>query len=143
MPRQNIGKPPVIDYFMLHELCNPGVIFKPASLQHDRYEVLCLHDARLRPLKSNLFSLLDCFFQQRIEDRKELFRTRSVFSIAYKDSRKVTAKFSRLTLRCVPDLMSLIETSPRARSSSPITATKGIRRAEAYLNCFPILSASG
>src|SRR5882672_5344141 len=42
-----------------------------------------------------------------------------------------------------PERMSLIATSPRARSSSPTIATKGMLRDEAYLNCLPILSASG
>src|SRR5439155_26758765 len=63
-------------------------------------------------------------------------RYRSRFCISFATS-------ERFSDRCSPDRMSLIATSPRARSSSPAIATKEIPRAEAYLNCLPILSASG
>src|SRR5438477_7982624 len=53
------------------------------------------------------------------------------------------ATSDRFTDRCSPEFMSLIATSPRARSSSPMIATNGIPRDEAYLNCLAILSASG
>src|SRR5262249_25213227 len=49
----------------------------------------------------------------------------------------------RGTDTCSPLRMSLMATSPRARSSSPTMATNGTLRLEAYLNCFPSLSASG
>src|SRR5207245_5623909 len=49
-------------------------------------------------------------------------------------SRIAIAAASRFTPRCSPDLRSLIETSPRVRSSSPTIATNGMPRDEAYLN---------
>src|SRR5260370_23092308 len=50
---------------------------------------------------------------------------------------------SPCTNRCSPLFISLIATSARPRSSSPTIATNGMPRAEAYLNCLPILTASG
>jgi hypothetical protein len=68
--------------------------------------------------------------------RDEPGRYRSRFCIALATS-------SRFTDSCSPDFISLIATSPRARSSSPTISTNGMPRDDAYLTCFPILSASG
>jgi hypothetical protein len=74
MPHQNNDQPPLVNYFMFHELCNPSVIFQSVGLQHNSYEVLSLHYTRLGSLKPDLIGLGHCFLQQWIKDWKELNR---------------------------------------------------------------------
>ena len=75
-----------------------------------------------------------------------LFRRSAVGARRVRRRRRAASRAGsspRGTACCSPVFISLMVTTPRARSSPPTTATRGIPAAAAYLNCFPSLSGSG